>query len=129
MTKEELERLKEIQAEKKIESYIGLSRRCGKLAIGTEQTIAEVRRASGGHEYEGGAKLRNIAVIVSSGVSQRTHKQLTDKCSYYGAYCIESKLDSYDLSKLIGKSAPVSAIAVTERKLAEAIIDLVCPEE
>ncbi len=60
------------------EKLIGLCRAAGGVACGTDAALGEVRR--------GRAKF----VLIASDVSDRTRKQLTDKCKYYHVTCFET---------------------------------------
>lgn len=105
MTKEEIN--------KKVSSYLGFARRGGNVAAGAEQVISSVRRSAG---KDGG-----IAVLLASDSSCRTQKQISDKCTFYKVFFRITDFDSDRLSEIIGKSAPVSAVAVTDKSLAGAI--------
>lgn len=102
----------------KVSSYLGFARRSGKVATGADLTLTAVRKAAkSGREY-------SVAILISKDASERTKKQISDKCTFYKVFFAECELDSYDLSALLGKKSPVTALAVTEENLAKAIINL-----
>ncbi|MBR6918299.1 MAG: ribosomal L7Ae/L30e/S12e/Gadd45 family protein [Clostridia bacterium] len=102
-----------MNGDKKILSYIGLARRGGMVAIGSESVMSEIRRP--------GASGR-CAVVLSLDASERTKKQITDKCAYYNVPLIASKVTGDELSRAVGKSMTVSAVALTDKGLASAVI-------
>lgn len=102
----------------KLASYLGFAKRSGNATTGSELVLTTVRKAASSKNNE------KIVVLVSSDSSDRTHKQITDKCTFYNVFCRVSPLDSYDTAKMLGKSAPVCAVAVTEASLSSAIKNL-----
>ena len=101
------------EKKKKALSYIGFARRCGRCAIGTEQVIAEVRRCGAG-----------VCVALAADASDRTKKQIRDKCAFHGARLLALEFGGEELANAVGKDMNVSAVAVTEKKLAAALISL-----
>lgn len=87
---------------KRAEGVIGLSRRAGALAIGTEQVIEAVRK--------GKAQL----VLVASDVSENTAKQLRDKTSYRNVPLEAIPLDMRALGHLIGKDHAAAVALLQE---------------
>ncbi len=96
--------------EKKLLSYVGFAARSRGVAIGTEQTLNAVRKSSG-----------KVVAVVSADASERTKKQLRDKCTFYETMLLEVGITSEELGKTVGKRAVVSAVAVTDSNLAKAI--------
>lgn len=90
-----------IDADSKIRGYVGLCRAAGGITSGTELVLGEVRR--------GRAKL----VLIADDASDRTKKQIADKCTYYKVkYCFAGCGEDA-LSEMIGKKAPCAAAAFT----------------
>lgn len=85
------------------ERYIGLCMAAGGVVTGTDSVIAEVRH--------GRAKF----VLVASDASERTRKQLTDKCKTYEVRILYGKRNSDALAELLGKRSACAAAAFTGR--------------
>lgn len=60
-------------------------------------------------------------VVLAEDASENTKKQLTDKCRYYGVQVILFGTKE-SLSNSIGAAGLVSALSVTDRNLAGAIL-------
>ncbi len=99
--------------DKKLLSYVGFAARSRGVAIGTEQVLNAVRKAPG-----------KITVVAAKDASERTKKQLRDKCTFYETVLFEPDVTSEELAKTVGKSSLVSAVAVTDRNLAKATMAL-----
>ena len=85
------------------ERYIGLCMAAGGVITGTDLVLGAVRG--------GKAKF----VLIASDASNRTKKQLTDKCTYYNVnYCI-GEYDSAAIAQMLGKRSSCSAAAFTGR--------------
>ncbi|MBE6563256.1 MAG: hypothetical protein E7660_05925 [Ruminococcaceae bacterium] len=95
--------------DRKLLSYVGFAARSRGVAIGTEQTLIAVRKNPEG-----------VAVTVAKDASDRTKKQLRDKCSFYKAALFEPDVTSEELAKILGKLSVVSAAAITDKNLAKA---------
>ena len=103
------------ERKRKILSYIGFARKCGGAAFGTDQVIAEARKSGAAGK---------ICVVISSDASERTLKQIKDKCSYYGVALIDAGLTGDEIAQAAGKKMTVSAAAITDKNLARAVRDL-----
>lgn len=90
----------------KLSSLIGLSRRAGRLLCGTELTISAVQT--------GKAKL----ALLACDASERTKKQLRDKCFSHSVKLVELPLSCDDLARAAGKSAPIAAMAISDKNFA-----------
>lgn len=88
-------------------SYLGLSMRAGKLAMGDEGVLKSIR--------SGEAKL----VIVAEDASENTKKKYKDKCHSYRVPLMEC-CNRTELGRSIGKEERV-IIAVTDSGLAKLI--------
>ena len=106
------------ETKRKALSYVGFARRCGRCAIGAEQATSEVRKAAG-----------TVCVVISSDSSERTRKQITDKCASYGAPLVDIGVSGEELGAAVGKMTAVSAVAVTDKELARAIVSVTDGEQ
>ena len=85
------------------ERYIGLCMAAGGVITGADSVLGAVRG--------GKAKF----VLIARDASDRTKKQITDKCTYYNVkYCI-GEYDSAALAQMLGKRLLCSAAALTGR--------------
>lgn len=87
-------------------TYLGLCAKANALVSG-DQILPAIRAS------------KACLVIITDDASQRTRKQLKDKCSFYRVDVIES-FSSFELSKAIGKTSRV-ACAVTHATFAKQI--------
>ena len=99
---------------KKVFSYLGFAARCGRISLGADQVIAAVRKSGG----------KNIAVILASDASDRTKKQIKDKCSSYGASLLPVSVTGDELARAVGKSMTLSCVACSDESLASALVKL-----
>lgn len=90
------------QNEKRLTGIIGLAKRAGALAVGTEQVIEAVRK--------GKAHL----VLVASDVSENTAKRLRDKASFRNVPLEVLPLDMGALGHLIGKDHAAAVALMQE---------------
>jgi len=88
---------------------LGLCRRAGKLLSGQDTVITAVRSE------------KAALALLSSDASERTQKQLRDKCAFYGVPLLHLTVDGDSLGKATGKSGTLSSLAVTDRGFASAI--------
>ena len=72
----------------------------GGVKVGFDLVLGEVR--------SGRAKL----LIIASDASERTVKQLTDKCKFYGVKYYISDQSSTDIADMIGKRSSCAAAAI-----------------
>ena len=100
------------EVKRKILSYLGFAKKSGRIALGAEQVIKSVR--------EGSAR----AVIASSDSSERTKKQIYDKCASYGAPIAPVDVTGDEIASALGCRMTVSAAAVTDTGLARAILEV-----
>ena len=83
------------------EKLIGLCRAAGGVTVGFDAVMAEIRG--------GRAKF----VLIASDASDRTRKQLSDKCKYYHVTCFEGAYSSEALSEMLGRRSGCVAAAFT----------------
>lgn len=84
-----------------IDRYLGLCMAAGGVKTGFETVLSEVRA--------GRARL----VLVASDASERTKKQLKDKCSYYNVKSVDTGMTGGEIALLIGKRSACAALALT----------------
>ena len=83
------------------ERLIGLCRAAGGVTVGFDAVLNEVR--------SGRAKF----VLIASDASDRTRKQLSDKCKYYHVTCFEGAYTSAGLAEMLGRRSGCVAAAFT----------------
>lgn len=87
-----------------IEKYIGLCASAGGVTTGFDLVLGEIRK--------GRAKF----VLVASDASDRTKKQITDKCAYYNVkFFILDEYSSEAIAHMLGKRSFCAAAAFTGR--------------
>lgn len=92
---------------------LGFCRRSGKLVCGAGQVLAAVT-----------GKRPPQVVVIASDASDRTQKQLFDKCSYRGVRIATASVGGEELAHLLGKSGVVMAAGATDPGIAAQIIRL-----
>ena len=85
------------------ERYIGLCMAAGGIRSGTDTVLSEARA---GH-----SKL----VLVACDASDRTKKQISDKCSYYKVKLFSTELTADEIASMIGKHSACVAVSFTGR--------------
>lgn len=86
------------------ERYIGLCAAAGGVTTGFDLVLGEIRR--------GRAKF----VLIASDASERTKKQLTDKCTHYNVkYYIINEYNSEAIAHMLGKRSFCAAAAFCGR--------------
>lgn len=93
-----------------IKKYLSLSAAGRNVAIGTAAVLEEVRRP--------GKK----CVILANDASDRTKKQITDKCAFYNVPLVRLDTPMDELGQRIGKG-PTACVAVTNDALASKIME------
>lgn len=89
--------------------YISLAARGRSIVTGTDQVLRRVRRGG------------SICVIIADDASERTSKQINDKCTYYSVPLIRISVDMETLAGRCGKISPAAVICVTNPSLAKEI--------
>ena len=102
----------ENKALKGLSGMLGLSMRAGRLIVGTELVCLAMPK--------GKVKL----TVISNGASDSTKKKLSVKSEFYGISSLFVDLDMEELARVIGKTSMVAAVAVTDEKLAEKILEI-----
>lgn len=88
---------------------LGLCRRAGKLLSGQDTVITAVQSE------------KAALALLSSDASERTKKQLRDKCAFHGIPLITLTVDGGTLGKATGKAGTLSSLAVTDKGFASAL--------
>lgn len=92
---------------------LGFCRRSGRLVCGAGQVLAAVS----------GKRPPNV-VVLASDASERTAKQIFDKCSYRSVKLYRVNVTGDELARLFGKSSVVMAAGATDPGIAAQIIRL-----
>lgn len=87
--------------DRKIENYMGLCRAAGGVTTGFDLVLGEVRRK------------KALFVLIADDASERTRKQISDKCEYYEVKCFPADLTSEELARVLGKRSSCAAAAFT----------------
>ena len=90
---------------------LGFCRRCGKIVCGAGQVLAAVT-----------GKRPPEVVVIASDASDRTEKQLYDKCSYRAVTITRTSYTGEELAHLLGKEGVVMAAGATDPGIARQII-------
>ena len=88
---------------------LGLSAKARALVFGVPQ-ICEALAKKKGAKYP-------LLVIEASDTSDNTHKRITDRCRYYNVKHIRIAASTATLAHVLGKSALLSAVAITDENL------------
>ncbi len=102
----------------KILSLIGLARRAGSVKIGTELALTEAKK-----------KPQSVLIVTASDASERTVKQVRDKCAASGARLLTLAADKYSLAHACGSGAAASAVSVTSAGLIAEILRISHPAD
>ena len=87
---------------KKLTGLLGFAARARKLICGTDLCRDEIRRG------------KLSFVLVASDASDNTKKRIADACKYYEAQLCCIPLTAGELSHMIGKSANITVVGVTD---------------
>lgn len=87
--------------DRKLENYIGLCRAAGGVTTGFDLVLGEVRRK------------KAVFVLIADDASERTRKQISDKCGSYQVPYFPAGMTSEELAGLIGKKSACAAAAFT----------------
>ena len=98
--------------------YLGLCRRAGGVIRGGETILRSVRTDS--------TAKRPSLVLIASDASDRTAKQLADKCRYYKVPCYKTPADSYRLAEITGFTSPCAALGVLRGKGPSEALQSIC---
>lgn len=90
-----------VKITEKEKKYIGLCMAAGGVKVGFDLVLGEVRSS------------RAKFLLIANDASERTVKQLTDKCKFYGVKYYISDQSSTDIADVIGKRSSCAAAAFT----------------
>ena len=97
---------------------MGLAVRAGRVIFGTPM-VCDAMRA--------GKKIWLVAEAKDS--SENTHKRITDRCAYYGVTHTRLDVGTEALAHALGKSGDLAVVAITDRGMAQSILNLLCPSQ
>lgn len=104
----------ELDRTKKLALMIGMCARAGKLVYGCDgvcKALAEKKKR--------GAP---VLVLEATGVSENTHKRLSDRCTFYNVKKEILPMDPAELAHATGKiGGLVAAVAVTDEQMSRAV--------
>ena len=89
--------------DRKLENYLGLCRAAGGVTTGFDLVLGKVRRK------------KAVFVLIADDASERTRKQISDKCDYYEVKYFPAGCASDELARLIGRKSSCAAAAFTGR--------------
>ena len=92
---------------------LGFCRRSGKLVCGAGQVLTVIA-----------GKRPPSVVVVASDASERTEKQIYDKCSFREIKLFRAPATGEEMAHLFGKSSVVMAAGATDPGIAAQIIKL-----
>ena len=93
----------------RISNALGLARKAGALAAGTELVIDSMRRQ------------KACRVYISSDVSGGTLKKITDKAAFYKVQAETLDLTMDELAHRVGFLRPTAAVSLTDRNFLKLI--------
>ncbi len=89
---------------------LGLSAKARALIFGVPQICEALAKSKKGAKYP-------LIVIEASNTSDNTHKRISDRCRYYNVKHIRIAASTEALAHALGKSALLSAVAITDENL------------
>ena len=98
-----------IENKDKLASMIGFAKKSGNIVSGVDSIIEAIR------------KNKVISVLLSRDCSDRTKKQLSDKCLSYNVKLVLLPFDGQELSGIVGHSSVLSAVAIKDANFASSI--------
>lgn len=98
----------------RLKSMIGLSKKAGRLTAGSDAVISEIK-----------AKKRRVSLVLAANdASDRTIKQISDKCRTYSVEFLIVPLSADLLGECLGKKSPIACAAILDRGFADEIKNL-----
>ncbi len=94
-------------------SMLGLSRRAGKVIIGTPLVTGTLP--------SGKVKV----TFYTADASDNTKKRITDKCRFYNTECIMIDIPSDKIGKMVGMNTGVCVVGVTDDNFSKQLIALI----
>ena len=99
----------------KLLSLAGLCRRAGGIVPGADAVISQVQR---------GGKSKTKCVIMSSHATDRTKKQVMDKCRNADVPLYVIDCDPYDIGEKLGVKSSLAVFALTGKGPSAAVAEL-----
>lgn len=96
-------------------SLAGLCRRAGGVVPGADAVISTLQR---------GGKAKTKCVIMSSSATDRTKKQITDKCRSAGVVLYVIDADPYDIGERLGMTSSLAVFALTGKGPSTGVMEL-----
>ena len=97
----------------KLRGLIGLTRKSGNLIVGTELTVAELRKD---HKTP-------YLVLLANDASENTVKRIGNGCAFHKRTLEVLPIGAEELGHLVGKKGAVACVSVTNEGLARAIAE------
>ena len=82
---------------KKYLGVIGLAKRAGKLASGTESVLDAIRAG------------KSALVLIAADASEDTRKRICDKCAFYGGRYVVLSASKTELAAVLGRNDTAAA--------------------
>lgn len=92
---------------------LGFCRRSGKLVMGAGQVLSQIT-----------GRRPPMLVVIAADASERTEKQLYDKCSFRSIKLARASVTGEELARLLGKSGTVMAAGAADAGIAAQMIRL-----
>lgn len=104
-----------VQTFNRLMSLAGLCRRAGGVVPGADAVISQIQR---------GGKAKTKCVIMSSRATDRTKKQITDKCRTAGVTLYVIDADPYDIGEKLGVTSSLAVFALTGKGPVTGVMEL-----
>ena len=98
----------------KLLGMLGLAARARKIITGTELVTEKIKSGK-----------RVELVLIAADVSQNTLKKIVNCCDFYEQKYIHLQFTRDEISRAVGKSCLISAVAIIDRNFSDAIKKLV----
>ena len=92
---------------------LGLCARAGRLICGVPLVCDAMRAGRRGKTP--------LLVLEAADTSPNTHKRVTDRCAYYETEAVRIAVRGDELAHAVGHSGVLGAVAVTDRRMADAL--------
>ena len=103
-----------MNSERKIMSLAGISRKAGKMTLGSEKTLESIRSR----------KQNSVKVILmASDASDNTRKKINNCAGFYGVPVVNLETDKATFGQKMGVFGELSVAGISDSGLASAIIN------
>lgn len=99
--------------QKKLGGMLGLARKAGKIIYGTDRITEYIRNKP------------VPIVLLASDISDNTRKRIENCCKYYKTQFSNLNMTMDTLAHFIGQKSVVSAVSVTDKGFAAAILEII----